>query len=249
MSGSLIGRVAELEALARFLAALEQGSAALVLDGEPGSGKSALLDAAADAAAKREVRVLRWEGATGEPAPAERSPAARGAGEEPGAREEAGAREKAGARGEPGAREKPGTREQLAEPVPYGALAALVAQLDPALTQALPAPQRAALAQALAGEAVDQRLIGTATRTLIGVLTRARPLALALDGAERLDRPSALVLEFCARRLPAGAGLLLTRLPGGAGEGDRLALAALRGTDHAERHRLGPLGAGELERL
>ncbi len=62
MSRSLIGRAVELEAVARFLAALGRGSAALVLDGAPGSGKSALLRAAADAAEAAGVRLLRWAG-------------------------------------------------------------------------------------------------------------------------------------------------------------------------------------------
>ncbi len=152
---------------------------------------------------------------------------------------------------------------------PFAGLATLLRDVEPAALAALPAPQRGALDAALAGGATSiaplaaalasaaatgsampgeaahatQRAVATATATLLRTLARERPLALLLDGAERLDRPSALALEFCARRLPPGAGLLLTRLPGddGVGEGDAIALDALRGADHAERHLLGPL--------
>lgn len=226
MSRSLIGRAVELEAVARFLAALGAGSAAaLVLDGPPGSGKSALLRTAAAAADAAGIQVLRCEG------------------------DEAGA--------------------------PFAALATLLREVEPAARAALPAPQRAALEAALAGGAATtapigaafagaaatggaqpvealratQRAVATATATLLSTLARERPLALLLDGAERLDRPSSLALEFCARRLPPGAGLLLTRLPHDDSERDGIALAALRHVDRAERHLLGPLSPEELERL
>ena len=59
----LVGRTRELQALDAFLDETVTGGATLVLTGEPGVGKSALLAAAAERAAARGVRVVRGGGA------------------------------------------------------------------------------------------------------------------------------------------------------------------------------------------
>ncbi|MDD9206302.1 ATP-binding protein, partial [Georgenia sp. 10Sc9-8] len=58
----LLGRERELAAIDAFLARAEADGAALLLTGEPGVGKSALLDAAARSAAVSGVRVVRGGG-------------------------------------------------------------------------------------------------------------------------------------------------------------------------------------------
>jgi AAA ATPase domain len=58
MEGALIGRKAELEALRSFLERADESAAALVLEGEPGIGKTALWRVGVEAAAGRGFRVL-----------------------------------------------------------------------------------------------------------------------------------------------------------------------------------------------
>jgi hypothetical protein len=60
---TLIGRDRELEILMRFLEHAATDGGAFVLVGEPGAGKTALLDAAADAAEEAGTGVLRAAGA------------------------------------------------------------------------------------------------------------------------------------------------------------------------------------------
>src|SRR6201995_54788 len=60
---TLIGRDRELEILARFLQHAAADGGAFVLVGEPGAGKTALLEAAADAAEEAGTGVLRAAGA------------------------------------------------------------------------------------------------------------------------------------------------------------------------------------------
>ncbi|MFG3026133.1 AAA family ATPase [Streptomyces sp. NPDC048254] len=62
----LVGRAAELELIDSLLAGPGQGSSGLLLHGEPGVGKTALLDAAAARATAYGMRVLRAAGAQAE---------------------------------------------------------------------------------------------------------------------------------------------------------------------------------------
>ncbi|MER7187777.1 ATP-binding protein, partial [Streptomyces hyaluromycini] len=64
--GRLPGRKAELELIDSLLAGLGQGSSGLLLHGEPGVGKTALLDAAAARATALGMRVLRAAGVQSE---------------------------------------------------------------------------------------------------------------------------------------------------------------------------------------
>lgn len=54
----LLGRERELEALARFLATIEERPALVVFEGDPGIGKTALFDRATDEAGRRGYRIL-----------------------------------------------------------------------------------------------------------------------------------------------------------------------------------------------
>ncbi|MBE1489261.1 helix-turn-helix transcriptional regulator [Plantactinospora soyae] len=58
----LVGRAGELAGLAEFLAEAARDGAALLLTGDPGAGKTALLAATAEPAAARGVRVIRGSG-------------------------------------------------------------------------------------------------------------------------------------------------------------------------------------------
>jgi MoxR-like ATPase len=60
---ALVGRGRELELIRSFLDGAAVGGGALLLWGEPGVGKTALLDAAAEAASAAGFRVLRAAGA------------------------------------------------------------------------------------------------------------------------------------------------------------------------------------------
>ncbi|MFI7063772.1 AAA family ATPase [Kribbella sp. NPDC050124] len=61
--GGLVGRAAELDQLSRFVAGIGEHGGALLLSGDAGVGKSALVEAAAGQALSDDVRVLRAAGA------------------------------------------------------------------------------------------------------------------------------------------------------------------------------------------
>ena len=157
----LVGRASERRTIARLVAAARVGSSGVLLvSGEPGIGKTVLLDEAV--ALATDMRVLRARGAEAE-------------------------------------------RE-----VPFGGLAQL---LRPALGELdrIPGPQRDALASALAlrqGPA-DRFTVGAATLSLLCRYAEHAPLALVVDDAHLLDRPSAEALLFTARRLLADPVVLL----------------------------------------
>src|SRR5271163_1533823 len=150
----LRGRGAECEALAMLLEAARSGeSGALVLRGEAGIGKTALIEklvAEADG-----CRVLRTAGAESE-------------------------QELAFA-----------ALQQLCGPVIAG-------------RDSLPVPQQNALGVAFgisAGPPPDRFLVGLAVLGLLSEAAEAQPLLCAVDDAQWLDRASAEVLAFVARRV------------------------------------------------
>jgi hypothetical protein len=83
----------------------------------------------------------------------------------------------------------------------------------------LPEPQRDALATAFGlrgGEAPDRFLVSLAVLSLFGDAAEERPLLCLVDDAQWLDRTSAQVLAFVARRLGAESVALVfgSRPPG-----------------------------------
>jgi DNA-binding CsgD family transcriptional regulator len=166
---TLLNRQQERAALDDLLGALRAGRGrALVVWGEAGVGKSALLEYVVGAAA--DMRVARAVGVESE--------------------------------------------MELA----FAGLHLLCAPLLDRLGR-LPAPQRDALETAFGlreGAAPDRFLVGLAVLTLLSEVAEERPLLCVVDDAQWLDRASAQVLAFAARRLLAEpVGLIFaTREPG-----------------------------------
>jgi DNA-binding CsgD family transcriptional regulator len=160
----LIGREAERRVIEQLVAGARVGAAGVLLvTGEPGIGKTSLLDEAAALAGG--LRILRARGTDAE-------------------------------------------RE-----VPFAALLQL---LRPALASLdrIPGPQQSALASALAlrpetATPADRFAVGAATLSLICRYAEEAPLALIIDDAHLLDRPSAEALLFAARRLVADPIVML----------------------------------------
>lgn len=183
----LIGRREELAMLDRLVVALAAGeSRALVLRGEAGVGKTALLDHLAASAAS--CRVVRTSGVQAE--------------------------------------------MELA----FAGLHQLCRPLMDHLGR-LPEPQRGALSTALGmttGPAPDRFLAGLAVLNLFSYAAEERPLLCLVDDEQWLDRASAQVLAFVARRLVAeSVGLVFAaRVPTDALAGlPALVVNGLRGTD------------------
>lgn len=87
----------------------------------------------------------------------------------------------------------------------FSALHQVCAPLVDQLTR-LPPPQREALSTALglsAGRPPDRFMVGVAVLGLLAEVARERPLLCVIDDAQWLDRVSAQVLAFVARRLRA----------------------------------------------
>ena len=165
----LLDRLPERAALSALLDAARAGrSGVLVMRGEPGVGKTALLEYAIESAAG--LRVARVAGVESE--------------------------------------------MELA----FAALQQLCAPMLDKL-EGLPDPQRAALGVAFGlntGAAPDRFLVGLAALSLLSEVAEHQPLLCVIDDAHWLDRASALVLAFVARRLLAEPVALVfaTREPG-----------------------------------
>ena len=152
----LIDRDAERDTLDRFVAAIRAGqSQALVVSGEAGVGKTALLDyLAANASGCHLVRIA-------------------------------------------------GVQSEME--LPFAALHQLCAPMLDGL-QLLPAPQRDAVRTAFgmsSGPVPDRFLVGLGVLSLLSDITEEQPLVCLLDDEQWLDRASAQVLGFVARRLVA----------------------------------------------
>ncbi|GGM04194.1 AAA family ATPase [Dactylosporangium sucinum] len=151
----LVGREPELAVLGARVAGIRDGGGAVVVRGEAGIGKSALLAEAERRAAAAGARVLR------------------------------------------------ATAVESETQITYSGLYQLV---SPVLAHAdgLPAPQRAAVLAALGrteAAAPDLFLVALATLNLLAEAATHAPLLLVVDDAHWLDRASADVLVFVARRL------------------------------------------------
>ena len=154
----LIDRAAERDTLDRFAAAVRAGeSQALVVSGEAGVGKTALLDYLAGNASG--CRVARAAGVQSE--------------------------------------------MELAFAAVHQLCAPMLASL-----QRLPAPQRDAVRTAFgmgAGPVPDRFLVGLGVLSLLSEVAEEQPLVCLVDDEQWVDRASAQVLGFVARRLVAEA--------------------------------------------
>src|SRR5437879_128663 len=187
----LLGRERECEVLDRVLEAAREGhGGALAVYGEPGVGKTALLEYAIEAGS--DFRVARAVGVEAE------------------------------------------------MELPFAALHQLCSQ-SLGVLERLPDPQRAALGVALgldAGRPPDAFLIGLAVLNLLSEATEHQPLLCVVDDAQWLDRASAGVFAFVARRLLAERVAMVFAA--------REAIAALGGV--AELH-VEPLGHRDARAL
>jgi hypothetical protein len=125
---------------------------------------------------------------------------------------------------------------------------------------ALPGPQRDALATVFglsAGPPPDRFLVGLATLSLLAEAAEPAPLACTVDDAQWLDRASAQVLAFVARRLLAERVALVCAARSGTGDHvlPGLPSVTLGGLDEAEarvlllRHLHAPLDAAVAARI
>jgi ATP/maltotriose-dependent transcriptional regulator MalT len=136
----------------------------------------------------------------------------------------------------------------------FSGVADLLAGVLDEVRDALPEPQRRALAFALlletpAGAPPDTRAIGAAVLGALRLLCRRSPVLVAVDDVHWLDGPSADVLLFAARRLrDEPVGVLLARR---AGEPSPLPgeLTHALPEGRALRLEVGPLARAEVHRL
>ena len=162
-AAELLGRDVELARLYALIDSIDQHGGALVVRGEAGIGKSALLAAAGERALQRGVTVESTTGALSE--------------------------------------------ARLAFAGLHQLLLPLLDRLD-----LLPDPQRRALETAFGiaeGDAPDLFLIGLATLGLVADRAADTPLLFVVEDAHWLDRPSAEVLQFVARRIESDPAVLL----------------------------------------
>ena len=133
----------------------------------------------------------------------------------------------------------------------YTALDDLVGGVFDEVSTELPPPQRKALEIALlrreADTPADPRTTGIAFVSVLTHLAANRPLVVAVDDVQWLDRASSRVLEFAARRLPERVGIVVTRR---AEAGDAAPLGLDRALGEAcERLVVGPLSLAALHHL
>ncbi|HJW21379.1 MAG TPA: AAA family ATPase [Candidatus Limnocylindrales bacterium] len=132
----------------------------------------------------------------------------------------------------------------------YVVLGDLFADAEPDLLAALPGPRRRAFEAALLREEpdlpIDPHALGVAILTLLPVVARGRPLVLAIDDDQWLDRSSAATLGFALRRVQRLPILLLIsrRLDGLPAMSEEL-------IDQADVRalRVGPLSIGAIQLL
>ena len=186
-AAALIGRDRELQILAGFLGQAAAEGGAFLLVGEPGAGKTALLDAAADTAEEAGTRVLRAAGV------------------------------------------------EFEADLTYSGLNQVLLPVFGQFER-LGATHRDALNVALGygdGPPPDRLLVSTATLTVLLQAAAAGPVLMVVDDLPWLDRASAGVLGFVARRLAGSrVGFLAALRPGQESFFERAGLP---------QHELGPL--------
>jgi len=196
VAGELVGRQSEMERIRAFLAAARTDGAALLVTGEPGVGKSVLLNAATETTASAGgMRILRAAGV------------------------------------------------QFEAETSFSGLNQVLLPLIGELPQ-LAAVHRNALNVALGfgeGPAPSRLLVSNAALVLLRQAATAEPVLVVVDDLPWLDRASAGVLSFVARRLAGShVGLLGASRTGAVDFFDHSGLPEL------EVHRLDDASAGQL---
>jgi DNA-binding CsgD family transcriptional regulator len=130
------------------------------------------------------------------------------------------------------------------------ALVDLFTDVGDDLLRRLPAPQYAALAEALrrtSGETrADPTTVAAAFAGAISLLADETPVALAVDDIQWLDRETADLLAFAARRLPQRDVLLLLTLRTEPGVPEPGLLAAAASARPLQRETVAPLDEAQL---
>jgi DNA-binding CsgD family transcriptional regulator len=130
------------------------------------------------------------------------------------------------------------------------ALVDLFSEVDDDLLRQLPGPQYAALAQALrriSGETrADPTTVAAAFAGAITLLAEQTPVALAVDDIQWLDRETADLLAFAARRLPERDVLLLLTLRTEPGVPEPSLLAEAASAHPLQREPVAPLDEATL---
>ena len=195
MAGVLVGRTGELALLGAFVNRARVRGEALLLLGEPGAGKTALLEATADTAVEAGTWVLQAAGA------------------------------------------------EFEADLSFSGLHQALLPLFDEFGQ-LSATHRNALNAAFGfgeGPPPDRLLVSVATLTVLCQVAEASPVLVIVDDLPWLDRASAGVLGFVARRLAGSrVGFLGASRPGAEGFFERAGLP---------HHELGPLDDEAADRL
>jgi ATP/maltotriose-dependent transcriptional regulator MalT len=204
MQHEFVGRGAELQAVHAFLDRVATGPCALLIEGEPGIGKTTLWHQTVRAGESRGYRVLQAR-----PAESELN-------------------------------------------LSFAAIADLLGAAFDEMRGHLPAPQERAMGAALLRldpeEPSEPRTTATALVSVFTTLARERPLLVAVDDVQWLDRASQRALAFAVRRLPERLGLVVTRR-GAGGDEAPLGLARALPADQLRRLVPGPLSLAGLQQI
>ena len=133
----------------------------------------------------------------------------------------------------------------------FAGLADLFEPVVQAVVAELAPPRRRALEAALllddSGEGADPRALGVAVRNVLELLAASGPLVVAVDDVQWLDGATAGAIAFALRRLEAPVSFLLARRVEAGAAAPEVERAL--GHDAVERHDVGPLSVGAVQRL
>jgi DNA-binding CsgD family transcriptional regulator len=204
LSAGLVGRPSETSAVTLFLDSTPRRPSSLVVEGEPGIGKTTLWLAALDQARALGFRILS-------------------------------------------------TRTAAVESgLAYASLADLLRGIGAATLDALPGPQKVAIDRIMLRSSsedagTDQHAVSAAFLTVIEMLRESSPVLIAVDDLQWLDTSSRQVIEFAARRLTAGAGILGTVRTGTASDTSWSSWLHFAKPDAVQLIQLKPLSLGALQ--